>query len=390
MPTTDPTFTAATANCTATTADWTITADSAGTVDRSGLIGPSIPDDMVSLSSRRGSPDTDERILYGHILEAVASEPWAILPLKLHAIVELLAIRASGARLSAEQIQDRAGPRRDPSPTVQGAVRVLPLVGTLFPRASEMAESSGVMSLSRWRAELNRAAADPSISAIVLDVDSPGGAVFGTPEAADAVHAARGRKPVVAVANGMAASAAYWIASQADELVIAPGGQVGSIGVIRAHEDLSAALEKEGVKITLIAAGKYKTEGHPFGPLSAESLAHFQSVVDEYYRSFTAAVGRGRGVSASVVKAGFGEGRMVMARQAVTLGMADRIGTLDDTVARLASGERPTRAGQARAELPDVPLGLATGEAAETARALNQALGPSMDMRRRRMRRRAT
>jgi capsid assembly protease len=132
----------------------------------------------------------------------------------------------------------------------------------------------------------------------------------------------------------MAASAAYWICSAADEIVVTPSGSVGSIGVIAAHEDISKALDKEGIKVTLMGAGKYKTEANPFEPLSDAAKQELQGRLNEFYGMFTKAVGRNRGVGAYAVQNGFGEGRMVSAQQAVKEGMADRVATLDATLAR--------------------------------------------------------
>src|SRR5690606_12609791 len=106
------------------------------------------------------------------------------------------------------------------------------------------------------------------VGTIVLDVDSPGGGVYGVAEFAEEIYKARGQKRIVAVANSMAASAAYWIATAADELVVTPGGEVGSIGVYMLHEDWSGAYEKAGIKPTVIKFGENKAEGIDVEPLS--------------------------------------------------------------------------------------------------------------------------
>src|SRR6266576_1595301 len=143
--------------------------------------------------------------------------------------------------------------------------------------------------------------------------------------------------PVSAVANLQDAKAAYWLGSQAKEFVVMPSGEVGSIGVFGAHEDLSQALETAGVKVSLVSAGKYKTEGNPFEPLSEEARAALQDSVNGYYDMFTKAVARGRSSDSQSVKDGFGQGRMVSANKAVKMGMADRVATLDQTLARLGA-----------------------------------------------------
>lgn len=276
-----------------------------------------------------------------HVARLVAETPWAIRPQVLSVIVELVGMRARGERLSDADVRDRleaaaaARPGRD-APAPAPGVAVLPLRGVLFPRANLVTEMSGGTSLEMWRADLAQAVGSSEVAAIVLDVDSPGGMVDLVPETAAVVRAARDVKPVVAVANTDAASAAYWLASQASELVVTPSGMVGSIGVLTAHEDMSGMLEQAGVKTTLIHAGRFKVEGNPYEPLGDEARDAIQEMVDEFYAMFVADAAAGRGASVSDVRSGFGEGRMVTAARAVELGMADRVGTLADAVGRAA------------------------------------------------------
>lgn len=336
--------------------------------------------------------ERDSEPRYSHVLQAVVDTPWAILPAKFAAIRDLLALRATGVRLTADEIQQHIGA----APTGGGArsvgsVAVLPLRGTLIPRADLMTEMSGGTSLERWTAAFRQAVADPGVSAIVLDVDSPGGSVFGVQEAADVVYKARGGKPVAAVANSLMASAAYWIGVAADELVVTPSGEVGSIGVFGAHEDMSQALQQAGVTVSLISAGKFKTEGNPFEPLSADARDAMQSRVNDYYQAFTQAVARGRNTNVAAVRAGFGEGRVVGARQAVTLGMADAVGTLDETINRLARGKRIGSHAESLTRFEALTEDTLTeAEASELDAILASAPAwPSLDLRRRRLRRRA-
>jgi len=180
--------------------------------------------------------------------------------------------------------------------------------------------------------------AEPGIGSVIIEVDSPGGTVSGVDELAMEIFKARGTKPVIAQVNSMMASAAFWIGAAADEIVITPGGEMGSVGCYGMHVDFSEADAKAGVKTTLISAGKFKTEGNQFEPLSDEARAGFQKRIDEVYGMFVASLARSRGVSAATVRNGFGEGRMVGAKQALELGMADRIGTMQDTLKRLGVG----------------------------------------------------
>jgi signal peptide peptidase SppA len=294
--------------------------------------------------------------MYEHIVQAVQALPWAILPEKLAVIREILILRTQGRELSAEEIKERIEAARPGERTmISGGtqIAVIPVVGTLLPRGNMLLEASGAASVQRLTGQFRAALADPEVGSIVLDIDSPGGQVGGIEELATEIYQARGPagKPITAVANTLAASAAYWLASAAGELVVTPSGEVGSIGVFAVHQDVSVALDKLGVKMTLISAGKYKTEGNPFEPLGEEAQGAVQARINDYYDMFTAAVARGRGVSQADVINGFGEGRVVGAEQAVRLGMADRVATIDQVLSELA-GKRQN--GQrARAEMED-------------------------------------
>lgn len=273
---------------------------------------------------------------YQNLMGLVRDTPWAILPERLAIILDLMNFRAQGGRLTTEQITERVGAARPAISQRAGAIAVLPLFGLISQRMNMMTATSGGTSTEMFGKQFSQAMADPQVGAIVIDVDSPGGTVQGVDELADQIFAARGRKPVVAVANSLAASAAYWIATAADEIVVTPSGEVGSIGVMAAHQDQSKCDEAMGVKTTLISAGKFKTEGNPFEPLTAEARDYTQARVNDYYQMFVKAVARDRGVGIDAVRNGFGEGRVVGAKQALSLGMADRIGTLDETLARMA------------------------------------------------------
>ena len=280
---------------------------------------------------------------YERIVGYVASSLWAIDSAKLGEIVSVLAHRASGKTLTAAEIRAKLGetPEHPLEARVGGgsgggAVAVVPIHGTIAHRMSGMRDSSGGASTESIGATFRAALADASVGTILLDIDSPGGTVTGVDELASEIFAARGQKRIVALVNGMAASAAYWLAAQADEIVSIPSGMSGSIGVFTAHEDMSQMLEKEGVKITLISAGKHKVSGNPLEPLSDEERAVIQARVDAAYSKFVAAVARGRGVSASDVRNGYGEGRVLDAKDAKAAGLIDRIATVGATVDRLA------------------------------------------------------
>jgi signal peptide peptidase SppA len=283
---------------------------------------------------------------YAHIWRALGATPWAILPSKLSAIVELVARRERGEDLDPEEIRALVGAaRQQQQPRAGSGIAVLPIMGTLVQRASMLEQASGATSCEQIGALFAQALADPGIGTILLNIDSPGGNVNGIPELAAQIADGAKQKRVVAVANSLAASAAYWLASQAESLYVTPSGMVGSIGVIAAHEDISGLLDRAGVTMSLITAGKFKGEMNPFMPLSDEDRAATQQQVDYYYGLFTRAVAHGRGTTAGAVQAGMGQGRVVNAPDAVRLGMADGIKTVDQVLAALANGRlaRPDR-----------------------------------------------
>lgn len=283
---------------------------------------------------------------YSRIVRAFLSTPWAIVPEKLMQIGAFLELAASGAKFTAEEVESRITPVRERKVAeAKGGVAVIPMVGMITQRGANMEEVSGPMGVATERISrlLRMALADQEVKAVILDVDSPGGTVSGVEELSREIFDARGGKPIVAVANSLAASAAYWIASAADELVITPGGEVGSIGVWAAHVDQSKWMEMEGLSPTVISAGKFKVETHPWLPLSDEAKAHLQDEVDHFYQMFVAAVARNRAVSEKRVQDEFGEGLIVPAEKAVKFGMADRLATLRETIERFGVSAAPSR-----------------------------------------------
>lgn len=292
---------------------------------------PAAREAFVTLKQERSGAAALRR--YTHVLRAVGETPWAITQPMLQVIMDVLRMRAAGMEFSEAELQGRlaAARRREPRAGEQG-VAVIPLTGVIVPKADMFSEVSGGTSLDKFRAMWRDAQSMDAVRAIVLDVDSPGGMVAGVPEMAAEMRAMRGRKPVVAVANTEMASGAYWLASQADQIVIGPSSQVGSIGVFTAHQDESVRNEQQGVRTTLVSAGKFKTEGNPFGPLDQGAAAHMQSIVDEYYGLFTRDVAKGRGIATQEVREGYGEGRVVTGSQALKLGMADARGSVEGVV----------------------------------------------------------
>lgn len=278
------------------------------------------------------------------LLQHLMSNPWVILPSKLREIEAVLRDHTGGddaamkARLEAWRAEQSEGPeaaaRRRERVTV-GSIGIVPIIGTMVRRATWMMDWSGGVSTAVTAAQIDKMAAQDDIKGILLDIDSPGGSVDGTPELGDAIARAAKVKPVFANANGLAASGAYWVGSQATELAVSPSGMVGSIGVILMHMDVSKALENDGLKPTIIKAGRFKAEMNPYEPLSDEAKVEGQRILDTMYKQFVSAVAAGRGVSKAKVRDTFGEGRVVMADEALRKGMVDRVETINETLGRL-------------------------------------------------------
>ncbi len=255
----------------------------------------------------------------------------------LNSIGDIWAIREDYARFVAEMIcgDPHLELKHDAAANDEGAVAVIPIQGVLTQRGGCCGNSTE--QIGEW---VDAAAGDDSIKAIVLDVDSPGGSVFGVQETGEKIRQAREVKPVFAVANSMMASAAYWLASQATQIVGTPGADIGSIGVIMVHADVSKYNEELGVKYTYITSSEHKAEGNWDEPLSDDARAHMQSRVDDYHATFVDAISKGRKVTKSLVNNEFGQGRMFGSAKAKELGMIDKIGTLASTVNKLLPQSR--------------------------------------------------
>jgi len=274
---------------------------------------------------------------YSNILSAIFGTVWAIQPEKLHAIMGFLDARIRGLALDADTVEKLAASNRNGSqPVVNRSVAVMPIYGTIANRVGLLDEASGGISSKEIGRAFDALVADESVGAIVMDIDSPGGDYAGTPELADKIFAARGTKPIVAVADSLAASALYWIGSAADEFVVTPSGDVGSVGVVAVHTDWSEFNADEGIKPTYITYGENKAEFNPDAPLGDSAREELQRQVNLAGETFVKAVARNRGTTAAKVKSDFGQGRTYPAREAVERGMADRVATLEDTIARMA------------------------------------------------------
>ncbi|GGA80750.1 hypothetical protein GCM10011507_34960 [Edaphobacter acidisoli] len=272
--------------------------------------------------------------LYESVRKAMYGQVWAMRPENLKALEALVRVGAARSVLGATEeailaaalgIQAARSARL--ASGAKGSVAVIPVYGTV----SRFGWGASTLQLA---GQLRQAVGDPNVGAIVLDIDSPGGTVEGVDELASEIRAARGQKKIIACTGGMCASAAYYLASACSEIVVAPSALIGSVGVYSIHEDDSQYLDNLGIRVTLISYGENKTNGNPYEPLGDGARQDMQQMVDDFGGMFEAAVAKGRKTSQANVHATYGQGKVFGAKQAVKIGMADTVATLDEVLAR--------------------------------------------------------
>lgn len=245
---------------------------------------------------------------------------------------------ASGGKMVASPAM--SGSRAEkPYQLTAGGVAIIPVIGTLVQRSSWMDAASGMTGYPDISNMLVAALSDPDAKAILLEIDSGGGEASGVFDLADQIYAARDQKPIWAIANEQAYSAAYAIASSASQLYMPRTAGVGSVGVIAMHVDQSGKNEKAGMAYTAVYAGAKKADLSRHAPLADSARADLQGEIDRLYTLFTDTVARNRGLDVSAVKAT--EAGLLNPDQAIASGFADGIGTLADVVAKLEAEVAP-------------------------------------------------
>jgi signal peptide peptidase SppA len=214
--------------------------------------------------------------------------------------------------------------------TMRDGVAIIPVIGVIFPRASLFTEISGGVSVQTLASDFQAALDNPAVKSIVLNIDSPGGEVTGVSEFANMIYAARSQKKITAYVMGWGASAAYWIASAAEKVVIDSTAEVGSIGVIAAYQDAREKDSKNGIKTHEIVSSVSPNKRPD--PATAEGKSQIQAVVDDLGEIFVNTVARNRGVSADVVRSDFGKGGVFVGEKAVKQGLADSVGSLEQVI----------------------------------------------------------
>lgn len=281
--------------------------------------------------------------LYTHVLNA----PLLVEPRRGEALLN--------AYLQGDTEEIYLGPRGSsvvsvgPSGGVQspGKIAIINISGALASRPTPGPSGDGPQNYEQIGADFDAAMADASVGAIVFRLDSPGGFVAGCFDLTDHIFESRGVKPIVAVVDDMAYSACYAIAAACDEIWVTRTAGVGSVGVVSYHIDQSAYDKNLGVKVTAIYAGAHKNDFTPHEPLSDAAREREQAEVDRLYALFVESVARYRGMRADDVRKT--EALTYSGPDALSIGFADKLGTLDDALMALSEQPETEEQRQARA-----------------------------------------
>jgi capsid assembly protease len=314
-----------------------------------------------------------------HLLARALSEPWALMPERMAAYASVLASHYAGTLPPAKpRDPEAAAPSRSVSGPRSGGIAVIPVFGAMVEWASDIDICDGGTSTRQIAQALAEAEQDETVGQILMVFNTPGGSVYGITELASAINRVKATKPVVGVAQSLAASAGYWALSQCTQAYCAPGGEVGSIGVYSGYENIAKALEMAGVSVELLSAGQYKTELSPFSKdgLSEDARAYQLQRANDYYAAFTGAVSKGRGVPIAQVRDGMGQGRVLGADAALAAGMIDGVMPMEDVLKKMQRDARGARSASARGAHADLDLSTAAADVAAIADAAQASLPP--------------
>jgi len=281
------------------------------------------------------------------------SAPWAITPARLDQIHSIYQAKVAGESLSVAELEARMG--RSVNNDHKGyevvdGVAVIPVDGVMSKRANMFQAISGGASTRLLTNDLEQALDDSAVHTVLFVFDSPGGAVDGLPEFAEAIYRARDKKRIVSVADGLMASAAVWSGVAASEVYsVGEATLVGSIGVITKHIDVSEMERKAGRVTTEIYAGKFKAVGSPHKSLDGEARSILQERVDYLYSLFVESVAKYRGQSAEYTLANMADAKVFTPKQAQDVGLIDgQYETVELLIQDLAAKAGPSSAGQRR------------------------------------------
>jgi capsid assembly protease len=272
------------------------------------------------------------------VAQRMLNTPLLILPQKLEVIAGVLQDRlgvSQIARLGAWAEDDevvKTGPP-DQGFDSPGGVAIISVSGTLVQKSGYLRPFSGMTGYDGIRHAYSAALTDPSIKAIVLDIDSPGGEAAGCFDLADHIYANREVKPTFSILSEMACSGGFALASATSWRFIPRTGIAGHVGVVVAHSDMSKALDSAGIKMTIIAFGAHKADGNPYEPLPELVRSDIQAQVDFLGQLFCATMARNLGLTEKQVQNT--EARVFTGQDAVDIGFADEVASPSDAFSQI-------------------------------------------------------
>jgi signal peptide peptidase SppA len=280
-----------------------------------------------------------------YLMDRLYNRPHLVSPHYAKVIQSVLAVRAGREALFEGDLDTEYRNPKEAMVTKDG-IYVIPIVGGLYHRGDMLDASSGAQSYTNLRNHMFAAIEDPGIKGILLDIDSPGGEAAGLMEFASDIKLIDEVKPVWGIANSFAASAAYGILSACSRVFATPTAEVGSIGVVVMHTDISEMLEKDGVKVTFIQAGDKKTLGNQYEPLSEEAQIEIQTKVDDLYETFVALVEENRPMSEKEIRET--QAGTFLAKEALGLGLIDAIAPFEQVKSEMAAHLTPKRSAEVK------------------------------------------
>ncbi len=259
----------------------------------------------------------------------VLHSPWAIQPEKLLEIQAIVDTHLRGETIDIAAVEARIGRplQNTQTVTMRGTTALIPVTGPIFRYANLLTDVSGATSLEILATDFSAADQNPAVQQIVLVIDSPGGQANGIAEFAQLIRSAS--TPVTAYIDNSAASAAYWLASSADRIVMAKTAMVGSIGAV-----VSIDPRKSDGSVEIISS---QSPNKRADVTTDAGRAQIQKLIDALAQVFVEDVALHRKVSVDTVLSDFGGGGMMLAAEAVGAGMADSIGTLETLLSDLST-----------------------------------------------------
>jgi len=278
-----------------------------------------------------------------NILGWICAHKWAITEDWLRTIVSIAKRENYSQKYEALLARGGEPLKNTRNVVIRGNVAIVPIIGPIFPRANMFTEISGAVSIEELSSDFTEVMDSPDIEHVILRFDSPGGEVTGVGEFADMIFQGREKKNIISFVEGGAHSAAFWLASQTMQIILAPAAMVGSIGTMVTFIDDSKSLAQEGIEEIEIVSNLSPNKNR--SPKTKAGVENIIEILDALTEVFISAVARGRGVSSETVLNDFGQGKSFVGQAAIDLGMADTTGTLESLILKLTSNNIQTTGG---------------------------------------------